>query len=142
MCRIAEREYKRQQRAAARGVAVAPMPDDDPPEKLQDSCNSEPGPCERDVSEQLAAMPAASTTHTGEAAVCLRLARLLDDQRYGTSWASAARQLRTGLTEIRDARPKGKGHLFEVASMGHRDHPEHVPLSEAQLRALYAPGRA
>jgi hypothetical protein len=75
------------------------------------------GPCERVVRAQLATMPAAAGTHAGEAESCIVLAAQLDDRRFGTSWPSAARQLRAGLAEIRNAAGRPKGKLYEVALM-------------------------
>jgi hypothetical protein len=114
-CRIAWREQRRSQRAAARGelvsalASVPPVPDDAPAEATG------PGPCERALRAELAALPAASEMGA-ECEALIALMRQVDSGRIrGASLETATARLFDGLQRIRSAKAPTSARLREVA---------------------------
>lgn len=103
-CKSAEAAYRRSKRAKDQGVTIS-----------TEVVNSKSGCVEAAVRQELGLLSAA-TLRPGLSETLLEMARLLDDPRYRTSHASAARQIQMGLERIR-AQSTTKSAYSEVAAM-------------------------
>jgi hypothetical protein len=107
---------------SVRGCMVsqpAPTPDDPPSDAPDATAPRQPGPCEAATRAELEALPAAAAYAAEIEALCA-LASLLDDRRFGSSWAAAARVLQAGIQHVRAAQAPPGGKLYSVALKSQR----------------------
>jgi hypothetical protein len=140
VCREANAQYVRDNRAARRGLSEQPQPPSfDESEasvivlpKPTVVVDPEPGPTEQGVIDRCTTgdLVAAARRMPDLAASCRALARIMDDPRQVITMPSAHRQLMAGVAKLEtSAASSRRGRLVSVAQMSRR-----VPASDVGCR--------
>ena len=122
-CKAAQAQYVRDRKARQAGVDIeAPRPGRPPKGShatvtaLPSARGSGVGPAEQAVLDELALLTSAET-RLGTAQAALAMARILDNPLALAQQASAAREMRAALDDLRKGSQKRRGRLASVQAM-------------------------